>query len=75
MHVRPEEVDPSRLLVECWAYSPICYLTKAHPEFERIKHTLERAASMAEPVLSANHMHLVEGEAESWYTIKDVRPA
>ena len=46
-----------------------------HPEFERIKHTLERAASMAEPVLSANHMHLVEGEAESWYTIKDVRPA
>jgi hypothetical protein len=73
-HVRPDEDDPSRLMVEFWAYSPICYLTKDHPEFERIKHTLERAATMDEQVLVANHMRMVEGETETWWKIMDVRP-
>src|SRR5262245_16470403 len=31
-HVRPDEDDPRRLMVQFWAYSPICYLTKDHPE-------------------------------------------
>lgn len=73
--VRPDEDDPSRLMVAFWEYSPICYLTKDHPEFERVKHTLERAAATNEQVVVANHGHVVEGETETWLKILDVRPA
>lgn len=74
-HVRPDEDDRSRLMVEFWAYSPICYLTKDHPEFERVKQTLERAAAMDEQVMFANHKHMVEGETETWWKLMDVRQA
>src|SRR5438128_1411695 len=33
--VRINEDDSNRLMIEFWSYSPICYLTKDHPEFER----------------------------------------
>jgi hypothetical protein len=74
-HVRPDADDPSRLIVEFWAYSPICYLTKDHPEFERISSTLERAATLDEVVIFANHMRMVEGQTETWWKIMDVRAA
>jgi len=74
-HVRPDEDDPSRLMVECWAYSPICYLTQNHPEFERIKQTLERAVALDEQVVFANHGHMVEGDTETWWKLMDVRQA
>ncbi|HKI30922.1 MAG TPA: hypothetical protein VKA46_03580 [Gemmataceae bacterium] len=74
-HVRPDEDDASRLMVEFWAYSPICYLTKNHPEFERIKQTLERAVALDEQVVFANHGHMVEGDTETWWKLMDVRQA
>jgi hypothetical protein len=73
--VRPDEEDLSRLLVEFWAYSPICYLTKDHPDFERLAQTLERAAATDKPVTFANHRHMVEGETETWWKLMDVRAA
>lgn len=73
--VQPDEDDSSRLLVEFWAYSPICYLTKDHPEYERIKQTLEGAAATDEPVIFANHARMVEGETETWWKLLDARPA
>jgi hypothetical protein len=73
-YVRPDEDDPSRLMVAFWAYSPICYLTRSHPEFERIKYTLAQALTRDEPVILANHVHPVEGETEIWWSIMDVRP-
>jgi hypothetical protein len=74
-HVRPDEEELNRLMIEFWAYSPTCYLTKDHPEYERIKHILERAAASDAQVLFANHMHMVDGETETWWKLMDVRPA
>ena len=74
-HVHPDEDDPNRLLIEFWAYSPICYLTRDHPEFERIKNTLEHAVVTEEQVILANYPHMVEGETETWWKILDIRPA
>jgi hypothetical protein len=74
-HVRRDDDDASRLMVAFWAYSPICYLQKSHPEFERIKHTLEQAIANNEQVILANHMHPVEGETETWCSMMDVRSA
>jgi hypothetical protein len=74
-HVRDDEDDPGRLMIEFWAYSPICYLTRDHPEFERIKHTLASAAANDQQVLFANHRHMVEGDTETWWKIMDVRAA
>src|SRR5690349_14532268 len=53
-YIRPDEDDSSRLMAALWEYSPICYLTKSHPEFECIKHTLEQALTKHEQVLLAN---------------------
>src|SRR5579883_3184981 len=69
--VQPDEDDPGRLMVEFWAYSPICYLAKDHPEYERIKNTLEHAAAMDEQVIFANYLHMVEGETETWWKLLD----
>jgi hypothetical protein len=71
--VRQEEGD-ERLAVWCWGYSPVCYLTRDHPEFDRIRATLEQAAVTGDRVWLANRMHLVEGETEIWWKILDVRP-
>jgi hypothetical protein len=73
--VKSDEDDPSRLMVEFWTYGPICYLATAHPEFDRIKQTLENAAATDEQVIFANHRQMVEGETETWWKLLDVRRA
>jgi hypothetical protein len=35
--IREDADDPSRLAVWFWGYSPVCYLTGDHPEFDRIR--------------------------------------
>jgi hypothetical protein len=39
--LRPDEEDNNRLAIWFWEYSPVCYLTRDHPEFDRIRATLE----------------------------------
>jgi len=72
--VREDEEDKGRLAVWCWEYSPVCYLTREHPEFDRIRATLEQAAASGRRVWLANRMRLVQGETEVWWKILDVRP-
>jgi hypothetical protein len=72
--IREDEEDKSRLAVWFWEYSPVCYLTREHPEFDRIRATLEQAAASGSRVWLANRMHLVEGTTEIWWKILDVRP-
>src|SRR5262249_42493884 len=72
--IREVGEDPSRLAVWFWEYSPICYLTRAHPDFDRIRATLEQAATSGNRVWLPNRMHLVEDETEIWWKILDVRP-
>lgn len=72
--VNQDEEDPTRLTVGFWAYSPICYLTKDHPELERIHDTLLNAFRTGNQVLLVNHMKMVEGETETWWKLLDVRP-
>jgi hypothetical protein len=73
--VREDEEHRSRLAVWFWGYSPVCYLTLDHPEFDRIRATLEQAIATGGQVWLANRMHMVEGETEIWWKILDVRPA
>jgi hypothetical protein len=72
--VKPDEEDKSRLVVGFWAFSPVAYLTFDHPQFDRIRTTLEQAIANGARVWLANHMHVVEGETEIWWKIMDVRP-
>jgi len=72
--VREDEEDKSRLAVWFWEYSPVCYLTRQHPAFDRIRATLEQAAASGTRVWLANRMHLMESKTEVWWTILDVRP-
>jgi hypothetical protein len=72
--IRTEEEDQSRLPVWFWQYSPVCYLTRDHPDFDRIRATLEQAAATGAWVWLANRMHMVEDETEIWWKILDVRP-
>ena len=72
--VRHAEEDEGRLPIWFWAFSPVCYLTRDHPEFDRIRATLERAAASGSRMWLANGMHPVEGETEVWWKILDVRP-
>jgi hypothetical protein len=72
--ILPDEDDKSRLAVSFWEYSPVCYLTRDHPEFDRIRATLEEAARTGDRVWLANRMHMVRGETEIWWKILDVRP-
>jgi hypothetical protein len=74
-HVEPDDEDPSRVVVEFWSYSPICYLTRDHPDFERILRTLKCAVKEEKPVILANHIHMIDGETETWWKLLDVRPA
>jgi hypothetical protein len=73
--VREDEEDSSRITVAFWAFSPVCYLTRDHPAFERIHATLGQAVASGGQVWFANFPQLVEGEAEAWWKIMDVRPA
>jgi hypothetical protein len=66
--------DSSRVIVCFWAFCSICYLTRDHPDFERIRTTLEEAHAAGSTVRFANDPLAVEGETEIWLKILDVRP-
>jgi hypothetical protein len=79
--VREDTEDRNRLMVGFWGYSPICYLTRDHPEFERIHSQLAAAVDTDRRVWVANHSEMVvtepqgDVEGETWWKILDVRPA
>jgi hypothetical protein len=73
-YVRDDKEDPNRLMVAFWGYCAICYLTRDHPEFERIRTTLMEALASATEVVFANHCWPIEGETEIWNKLLDVRP-
>jgi hypothetical protein len=81
-HVREFAGDSNRLEVAFWAYSPICALTRDHPEFERIHTTLAEAAGKPAMLwVSAHSEEMVEGEPDedglipAYPKIMDVRLA
>jgi hypothetical protein len=53
--IREFPTDPSRFRVAFWAYSPICGLTREHPEFERIHAVLTAAAGTQQQVWVATY--------------------
>ncbi|HEV3255699.1 MAG TPA: hypothetical protein VG013_02345 [Gemmataceae bacterium] len=71
--IKEDEEDKSRLAGWFWEYSPVCYLTREHAEFDRIRATLEEAVASGSRVWLANRMHLVDSETEIWWKILDVR--
>jgi hypothetical protein len=73
-NVKDSDEDPSRLEVWFWGYSPVCYLTRDHPDFQRIQATLLEAVSSQSMVWLAPSTWPVEGETEIWTKIMDVRP-
>jgi hypothetical protein len=73
-YVEDDAEDSNRLQVAFWGYCAICYLTRDHPEFERMRATLVEAAVRGEEVWFANRTWPVEGEAESWNKIMVIRP-
>jgi hypothetical protein len=81
-YIRENEDSPDRLQVALWGFSPMCYLARNHPEFERIHSTLAAAAGTPSRLWVANHSQMVkdepateDGEFEIWWKIMDVRPA
>jgi hypothetical protein len=73
--------DNNRLKVAFWGYSPVCYLSREHPEFDRLYSTLTAAAGTRTMLWVANYSEMVEdqpktpdGEYEIWWKIMDVRP-
>jgi hypothetical protein len=48
--VREFPTDRNRFRVAFWAFSPLCGLTREHPEFERIFATLTAAAGTQQPL-------------------------
>jgi hypothetical protein len=72
--VQEDDEDPTRWMVLFWGFSPVCYLTKDHPDRERIRATLEEAARLGQPVWLANRLWPAQGETEIWQQILDVRP-
>jgi hypothetical protein len=73
-HIKDDEEDSTRVYVGFWGYCAVCYLTRDHPEFERIQATLKAAAASKSRVWFANETDLIEGETEIWSRIMDVRP-
>jgi len=80
-YIRDNEATPDRLKVALWGFSPMSYLARDHPEFERIRSTLAAAAGTPTRLWVANHSQMVqdepttEGEFEIWWKIMDVRQA
>jgi hypothetical protein len=72
--VRQDERDPNRLVVEFWGFCAICYLVRDHPDFERIRTTLEEAAASGRRVWFANYSWPDQSDDEVWNRIMDVRP-
>lgn len=64
----------SRLQVAFWATSPVYYLCRDHPEFERLRSTLERAMASRSPVRFAHHPRPEQSEGKTWLKLMDVRP-
>jgi hypothetical protein len=52
----------------------VCCLTFDHPQFDRIRTTLEQAIANGARVWLANRMHRVKSETEIWWKLMDVRP-
>jgi hypothetical protein len=73
-YAKDDEDDANRVAVAFWGYSPICYLTRDHPEFARIKRTLDDAVATGNMVWLANESQMVESETEIWWKLMDVRP-
>jgi hypothetical protein len=80
-YIRDNDETPDRLKVALWGFSPMCYLARDHPEFERIRSTLAAAAGAPARLWLANHSQMVQdepttngGEFEMWWKIMDVRP-
>jgi hypothetical protein len=70
------------VLVGLWAHSPVCFLSRDHPEFERLQATLADAVGTEKMVWVATHTEEVEegepdaeGDVPAWPKIMDVRPA
>jgi hypothetical protein len=53
--VREFPTDRTRIAVAFWAYSPVCGLTRDHPDFERIHTTLTEAVGTSQLVWVATH--------------------
>jgi hypothetical protein len=72
--MQEDEEDKNRLLLGFFGFSPIAYLTRDHPYFERIQGTLAEAARSRQRLWLANYFWPVESETEIWWKIMDVRP-
>ncbi len=53
--VRAFATDPRRFRVAFWAYSPICALTREHPEFDHIQAVLTAAVGTQQQLWVATH--------------------
>jgi hypothetical protein len=80
--LREFPTDPDRFRVAFWAYSPVCALTREHPEFDRIHGLLTGAAGTQQQVRVVTHSdETVDDEPDEDGTITalpkimDVRPA
>jgi hypothetical protein len=81
-HLRAFEKDSNFLEVAFWAYSPLCALSRDHPEFERLQATLTETAGTPKRVWIATHSaECVEGEPDedglipAYPKLMDVRAA
>ncbi len=72
--IEDDSEGPNRLAVGFWSFCAVCYLTRDHPDFERIRKTLTEAVATDKPVVFANETWPLEGETEIWNKIMDVRP-
>jgi hypothetical protein len=79
--VRESPADRGVFRVAFWAYSPLCALKRAHPEFDRIHAALLAAAGTPQPLWVATHSRetVADGPDEDGSTaalpkILDVRP-
>jgi hypothetical protein len=79
--VRDVPANHGRLRVALWAYSPICALTREHPEFDRIHATLTAAGGTQQQCWVVTHSEETvddepdeEGLIAALPKIMDVRP-
>jgi len=79
--IKEDPEDRNSFLARFWGYSPVCCLSRDHPEFERIHATLVEAAGTQHRVWVATHStERVEGPVDeegfipAYPKILDVRP-
>jgi hypothetical protein len=79
--VSENEDSPDRVKVALWGFSPICYLSRDHPEFVRLHSLLATAVGTPTRLWLANYSRMVQDEPasdgtfESWWKIMDARLA